>query len=144
MRLTSSAAAGFAHLGSEPRTPVCGTICRTCSIGTELTPSPWAETTPWSAGPALWGAEARPQLGSALGPHQQPQEPACSLPVEVPSPTSPARLWEAPSGRLAVCRGLRVCYSWQSWDSAGLVRLELLLGVSWSRVQTLPLASQIT
>lgn len=77
-KLTSSAAAGSARLGSEPRTLVCGTICRTCSIGRVLTPSPWAVTTPWGGRLSPWGSEAdaRPHLGSTLGPHWHPQEPA--------------------------------------------------------------------
>lgn len=89
-KLTSSAAAGSARLGSEPRTLVCGTICRTCSKGRVLTPSPWAVTTPWDGRLVPWGAEAdaRPRLGSVLGPHWHPQDPPCPRSVEVPSPVS--------------------------------------------------------
>lgn len=108
MSLTSSVEADSTHLGFESRNPVCETICRTCSIGGELTLSPWTRTTPWIGRSTLWGAEAyaKPPLGSALGPHGRPQKPAYPLPVEVPSPVSPVRA----SCQQSLLRALSVFY----------------------------------
>lgn len=128
LRLTSSAAAGSAHLGSEPMTPVSGTICRTFSTGREGSPSSWAVATPCHGGRAPCGAEAeaRPGLDSALGPHQLPQGPACPLPGEVPS-TSLAPT--AVSGRRpSQTAEDSVVYTWQSWDSLSGLLLQELLG----------------
>lgn len=101
VRLTASAAAGSARLGSEPKPPVSGTICRTFSTGREGAPSSWAAATPCRVGQAPWGAaaEARPRLGSALGLHWPPRGLACPLSAEAPSPASlgpPGSLGEAP------------------------------------------------
>ena len=122
LRLTSSAAAGSVHPASGPMAPASGTICRASSTGRECAPSPWAVATPWSRGPAPWGAgaEARPHLDSAWGPHGQPQGPARPLPGEVPSRGLPGPA-ESPRGVSSQTQEASlggVCYTWQSWDSA--------------------------